>query len=151
MRMAVLIPLAVLIGCGAPSNGEQTGTTAPVGTVTDGQGRTSTVHGSDNAAAIPKDRPAWARVYPGSKIVQVLIDTSAAPGGTISYITADPVAKVAAFYDAALSAAGKKPGPKADTAEAAVRFVGDDGGSNGGTITISQENAMTAVTVIYQK
>ena len=155
MRPTLILPVALLIGCSPSSGDGQTNTPVPdgtsaIGTTTDAQGRTSTVYGSDNAAALPKSLPAWVKIYPGAKIVSVLIDTSSAPGGSISYTSPDALAKVVAFQDAALTAAGKKRLAMPDTAEVAVRTVGNDGGSNGGMVTIAREKAMTTVSIIYK-
>ncbi len=156
MHLAKILPVALLIGCSVPSSDEQKNAPAPagtsaIGTTTDEHGETSTVYGSENAAGLPKNLPAWVKVYPGSKIVSVLIDTSSKPGGSVSYVSPDPLAKVVAFQDAALDAAGKKRITMPDNAEVAVRTVANDGGSKGGLITIAREKSMTTVTILYSK
>lgn len=155
MRIALLIPVAILAACGSPGTSQDTqDSTTAIGTVTDAEGRTSTLRGAENKAggvSLPSDLPGWAKIYPGAKVVAVLRDGSGSPGGTVSLVTADPVAKVAAFYDKALAAAGKKPGPTADSTEGAVRFVGKDAQDGGGMVTIAPDQQLTAVTLIYQK
>ena len=128
MRTTPLIFVALLSACGSsPGGGQQVdpGNGTAIGIGTDEHGVETPIYGSANANGIetPKNLPAWSKIYPGGKVIAAMTDTSAHPGGSVSYVTADPVAKVAAFYDAALNAAGKKPGPTADTPEAAVRFV----------------------------
>ena len=80
-----------------------------------------------------------------------MVDTSIHAGGSVSYVSADPIPKIAVFYDAALASAGKKPGPTADNAEAAVRFVGKDAQDGGGTITLSREKSLTSVTILFAR
>jgi len=156
MRATPLILVALLSACGSsPGGSQQAGPSngAAIGIGTDAHGVETPIYGSANANGIetPKNLPAWAKIYPGGKVIGAMADTSATPGGSVSYVSADPIAKIAAFYDAALAAAGKKPGPTADSAEAAVRFVGKDAADGGGTVTISREKNVTSVSILYAR
>ena len=123
---------------------------APVGIITNKNGKTSTLIGSENNAGIPapKTLPKWAKIYPGAKVISAA-EPSDNTGGSVSYVSGDPIAKVAAFNDTTLAAAGKKPGPIADNATAAVRYVGKDASDGGGMIMMSREKNVTSVSILY--
>lgn len=90
--------------------------------------------------------PAFAPAYPGAKVTTRLSDPQGRPdAGMWVMETADPVEKVAAFYDAHAERTGLKPGMFVNEDDSAVRiFAGRNATDNGvkGTgalIAISRE------------
>jgi hypothetical protein len=113
----------------------------------------SSSDGKDGLAA-PKDLPAFAPVYPGAVIKTQISDVvgggDKGKGLLLVMQTADPVAKVAAFYDAKAKEAGVTPGMFVNDADSAVRIIGSaDGKAEGALIAISKsdEGAGTEIVI----
>lgn len=77
--------------------------------------------------------PSFAPAYPGAKVTTRLSDPEGrSDGGMWVMETADPVEKVAAFYDAHAEKSGLKPGMFVNEADSAVRiFAGRNATDNG--------------------
>ena len=107
-------------------------------------GETSIVTGSDGAIvnsagdgeslALSTELPAFAPAYPGARLrTQVSDGKTGGRGGLVVFETADPVEKVAAFYDARAQELGVKPGMVVNEKDSAVRiFAGRDGKDKAG-------------------
>lgn len=89
--------------------------------------------------------PSFAPAYPGATVKTQLADVNreGARGGMWVLETADPVEKVAAFYDAKAKEAGVKPGMFVNEKDSAVRIFGSESGktnkAEGALIAISRE------------
>lgn len=87
--------------------------------------------------------PAFAPLYPGATVKTRIGDVAGkdgeAKGVLLVMQTADPVAKVAAFYDAQAKAAGVTPGMFVNDTDSAVRIIGSaDGKAEGALIAITK-------------
>ena len=151
MRKALMISMLLTAACGSAGNSGNAAEPAPIGISTDANGAETIVTGAENPAGIemPKNLPSWAAAYPGGKAVSAMAE--GANGGSVSYVSGDPLSKIAAFYDGRLAAAGKEEGPKADTADSAVRFVGKDARDGGGMVMMAREKNVSTVTILYKR
>lgn len=90
--------------------------------------------------------PAFAPPYPGAAVkTQITEPTNMGgkpTGSVVIFLTPDPVAKVAAFYDARAKDAGVKAGMIVNDPDSAVRIFGEEGGSksDGTLIAISKSD-----------
>ncbi len=160
MRRAILtgVSAALLSSCG--SNGTTIahdgngGSTVTMGDTGHGPAMVAKVAAPDQTVA-PSDLPAWAPVYPGatvSQVVDVAFNGAAGmPGGPrkqVVLMTADPIPKVMAFYDQRLAAAGVKPMMSSNTADGAMRAINTPSGQPD-AITVGKADTETAVAISY--
>ncbi len=158
--LAVIAVLALVAGCGKK---EETTAVAPGVTVTTAKGGGSdtatiniagagTITGSTGEAGMapPADLPAWGPVYPGGKVVSTMSGIMGSGSGkTVSIETGDPAAKVAAFYDARLAAAGIKPTMATDSVDAAMRMIPGDKGTAGMIAVAKKDEGGSTVMLSY--
>ncbi len=176
-HLALLSALLALAACGSRDEKSTTivtgdgvakitsksdgGTETATFTSNNGASGATTVTSASNAAGMtpPADLPAWAPLYPGARVVAAMSGSGTNGGGTgkiVSIRSNDPVAKVAAFYDARLAAAGIKPAMATDQPDSVLRMIqspkgGDEKGAmlmigkaddgNGSQITLTYGSA----------
>lgn len=101
---------------------------AGVTVVTASSGATVTTAKEGESLAVPEGLPAFAPAYPGATVKTEINGLNGpdgpAKGMLLVLLTADPVAKVAAFYDQRAKAAGVAPGMQVNEADSAVRIFG---------------------------
>lgn len=113
------------------------------------------VAGDGESLDVGDELPAFAPVYPGATVKTRLADVKgdAAKGGMWVLETADPVQKVAAFYDEQAKKAGVKPGMFVNEKDSAVRIFGSErdasGKAEGALIAIShdKEDNLTKIVI----
>ncbi|WP_333574328.1 hypothetical protein [Sphingomonas sp.] len=113
MRCAVLVAAALLTACGSNEKSATVGGTtytsdesAGTATISNAKGSIKTATGKAAAAVV---LPAYAPLYPGAAVDGVMeTDSEGRKSKMVTLATADPVAKVADFYKAALAKEGWK-------------------------------------------
>lgn len=161
MRQLVFISAAaaMLTACGSRgttfTHDAGGGTTVTMGDTPGGPAMVAKVAGAGSTVA-PADLPAWAPVYPGAKVSQVVdiafnkaAGMPSGPHRQVVLMTADPVAKVMAFYDAKLAAAGVKPVMSSNAPDGAIRAVGTSSGQPD-TISVGNANGQTGIGITYE-
>lgn len=111
-------------------------------TIVDGPGDT-VIQAAEDGASLPPpaDLPAFAPAYPGARLSTRISGEAAvgAKGGALFvFETADPVEKVAAFYDASAKAAGARAAVVVTEADSAVRIFGSKAEGQGAMVAISR-------------
>ena len=104
----------------------------------------------------PSDLPAWAPVYPGATVSQV-VDIAfhggeGMPGGPhrqVVFMTSDPLAKVSAFYEQKIAATGVKPMMTSNQPDGTMWAMPASGGQPD-TITVAKSDGRTAVALTYE-
>lgn len=163
---AALTTALLLAACGSSEKsvtlkGED-GATATVTGDAAGAGRT-VIEGVDDdgkkvsaviggeGTAWPASAPAYAPAYPGATITSVMTTAAGGEGGSMAtFETADPPAKVIAFYKALAAKAGLKESMTMDTGTASIFGAGTPGKGKGGvSVQASREGAKTSGAVTF--
>lgn len=111
---------------------------------------TATIGGAAAEATIKAafDVPALAAPYPGATIVSTENEGSGDERKTkVRMTTADPVARVAAFYDARFKAAGATPVVSAEADGKVARVVVGNDGRDSVAIGIEREDGLTRIAI----
>lgn len=90
--------------------------------------------------SVPQDLPAFAPAYPGARLATRIGGDAVRDGrgALMVFETADPVEKIAAFYDAKAKEAGASAAVMVTEADSAVRIYGGKDKGNGAMVAISK-------------
>lgn len=149
-RQALLLPAllgiaTLLAACNAEKPGGDNATVVVSNGAIISKGAVVTKADEGESLELTTSLPAFAPAYPGARVTTRIGD-SALPDGTakgsvVIFSTPDPVAKVAAFYDAKAKELGLKAGMIVNDEDSAVRIFGTgdkDDKAEGALIAISK-------------
>jgi hypothetical protein len=116
------------------------------------EGRTASASAAAGPVSvrISTDLPRFAPAYPGAAVVTQIASASSGEGGKgvmVVLRTADPVDKVAAFYDARARQAGVAASMIANDGDSAVRIYGDGESRQGAMVAISRGDEGTEIAI----
>jgi hypothetical protein len=138
--------------CDGPSVTVKTDPAGETQVVTrDGNGSVTTV-AAGGSITLGADLPAATPVYPGAAIEAQIASGSTEEGGegrVVVMKTADPLDKVAAFYDAQARKAGVAASMTVTEADSVVRMYGDEKSGMGSMVAISRnpEESRTEIVI----
>jgi hypothetical protein len=100
--------------------------------------------------AVPEDLPAFAPAYPGARLATRIGGEAVGDGrgALMVFQTADPVEKVAAFYDARAKDAGAAATVLVTEADSAVRIYGGKDQQKGAMVAISTSDEGTGSEIV---